>query len=223
MTTGKHDTKFMKELTGSRLKAARDGIPGMRDKISRQKLVDTLNSREDRPVIGDKKAELSLETLKKWEYGENPINIEWLPVICDVLDCDIGYLFGEYEERRRETSDACRITGLSEICIERLRWEEGSLRKKQLEEILLDNRFWEIINCFCQWQNVSKGILEEKKKESEMFMELIKSGQYPDQNEYYRRISDMLVQSARNYEIDKYHCSRLFDEIRDKFLPDVKV
>lgn len=91
MTTGRHDTTYMKKLTGSRLKAARG-------KTSRQKLVDTLNKREDRPVIGDEKATLSLETLKKWEYGENPINIEWLPAICAVLGCDTGFLFGAYEE-----------------------------------------------------------------------------------------------------------------------------
>lgn len=105
MTNGMHDTKSVKELTGSRLQAARG-------KTSRQKLTDTLNSREDRPIIGDEKATLSLETLKKWEYGENPINLEWLPLICDELDCDIGYLFGEYEEKRRKTSDVCASTGL---------------------------------------------------------------------------------------------------------------
>ena len=216
MTTGKHDTKYMKELTGSRLQAARG-------KISRQKLTDILNSREDRPVIGDEKATLSLETLKKWEYGENPINIEWLPVICDVLGCDIGYLFGEYEEKRRETSDARTVTGLSEAVIERFRREEGTCRKKQLEDFLLNDNFWEIINCFHKWRDVSKGILEEKRKQSDMFMEIVKSGQYPEDSELFWRVSNILDESVRSYEIDKYYCSRLFDEIRDTFLPNVKV
>lgn len=217
MTRGIHDTREMKKIIGYRLKAARG------KEISRQKLVNILNSRDDRPVIGDEKATLSLETLKKWEYGENPINIEWLPIICEVLSCDIGYLFGEYEEKQRETSDACKVTGLSESVIERFRREEGTLRKKQLEEILVDDRFWEIINCFCKWANVSKDVLEDKKKQSEMFMEIVKSGQYPEESERFRRASDILDQSVRNYEIDKYHCSRLFDEIRDKFLPNVKL
>ena len=170
-----------------------------------------------------KKMGYERETVTAWESGKNIPKLDALIRLCDILQCDITFLLGAHPEKRRETSDACKVTGLSEAAIERLRWEEGSLRKKQLEEILLDNRFWEIINCFCKWENVPKKILEEKKKESEMFMEIVKSGQYPEENEYYRRISDILQQSVRNYEIDKYHCSRLFDEIRDKFLPNVKV
>lgn len=115
MTRGNNDTKYMKQMIGSRLQAARG-------KISRQKLIDILNNHEDRPVIGDEKASLSLETLKKWEYGENPINIEWLPVICKVLGCDIGYLFGEYEERNRIHADIKAETGLSEFSIQKLRF-----------------------------------------------------------------------------------------------------
>lgn len=217
MTGGIHDTRDMKKIMGSKLQAARG------KKISRQKLVDMLNSREDRPIIRGKKDTLSPETLKQWEYGNNPINIEWIPVICEVLECDIGYLFGEYEEKRRETSDACKVTGLSEAVIERFRREEGNYRKKQLEGVLLDKRFWEIINCFCQWENVSKGLLEEKKKESDMLMEIVKSGQYPDKNELFWRLSNNLSKSIRSYEIDRYYCSRLFDEIRDTFLPNVKL
>lgn len=183
-------------------------------------------ARKDAGLTQEKLAEqvpCKRETVTQWESGKNIPPLDALIRLCDILQCDITFLLGEHPEKRRETSDACKVTGLSEAAIERLRWEEGSLRKKQLEEILLDNRFWEIINCFCKWENVPKKILEEKKKESEIFMEIVKSGQYPEENEYYRRISDILQQSVRNYEIDKYHCSRLFDEIRDKFLPNVKV
>lgn len=100
-------------MIGSRVKKARDKIS-----LSRQKLTDILNSREDRPTLRGERDSLSPETLKKWEYGENPINIEWLPVICDVLDCDIGYLFGEYKEQRRETADVCKVTGLTETAVD---------------------------------------------------------------------------------------------------------
>lgn len=107
MTKGINDTKSTKAMVGSRIQAARG-------KMSRQQLVDILNNREDRPVIKDKKDTISLETLKQWEYGNNPVNLEWLPVICNVLSCDVGYLFGEYEEKQREISDVCAFTGLSE-------------------------------------------------------------------------------------------------------------
>lgn len=161
------------------------------------------------------------ETVSQWESGKNIPSLDTIIRLCSILQCDIGYLLGEHEEKRRETSDTCKVTGLSEAVIERFRREEGNCRKKQLEEILLDDRFWEIINCFCQWENVSKGILEQKQEQSRMFKELAESGQYPQKSEYFRRISDIVDRSVRNYEIDKYHCSRLFDEIRDTFLPKV--
>lgn len=219
MTSGTNDTRIIKTIMGARLKKAREEARGGLG-LTRQELVDILNSREDRPVL-NKKASISIETLKQWEYGNNPINVEWIPVICKVLDCDVGFLFGEYPEKRREISDACKFTGLSETVIERFRQEEATCRKKQFEEFLLNDKFWEIINCFHKWRNVSKGILEEKRKQSDMFMELVKSGQYPEESELFWRVSNILDESVRSYEIDKYYCSRLFDEIRDIFLPNV--
>lgn len=63
---------------------------------------------------------MTAERLKQWEYGNNPISHEWIPAICEVLDCDIGYLFGEYDERKRELSDVSKTTGLSENAVRQL-------------------------------------------------------------------------------------------------------
>lgn len=183
-------------------------------------------ARKDAGLTQEKLAEkmyCKRETIAQWERGQYTPSIDALVRLCDILQCDLGYMLGEYEQKQRETSDACKVTGLSEAVIERFRREEGALRKKQLEEILLDDRFWEILNCFCKWANVPKDLLKKNKEQSDMFWEIVKSGQYPEESEHFRRVSDILSQSARNYEIDKYHCSRLFDEIRDKFLPNVKV
>lgn len=206
-------------MIGSRLREAREKRGAA---FSRKVIVDLLNAHPKAPSFKARKV-LQEGTYKKWETAENAIQLEWIPAICDVLDCDIGYLFGEYEERRRETSDVCKVTGLSEAVIERFRREEGTCRKKQFEDFLLNDKFWEIINCFHKWRDVSKGILEEKRKQSDMFMEIVKSGQYPEDSELFWRASNILDESVRSYEIDKYYCSRLFDEIRDTFLPNVKV
>ena len=61
--------------------------------------------------------EISAETFRKWESGQNAIDILWLPAICDVGECDVGYLFGEYDTKRKEDSDICIRTGLSKEAV----------------------------------------------------------------------------------------------------------
>lgn len=94
-----------REEIGARLRDAREAH---NPKLSRQKLVDILNNRPDKPDA------MTLERYKAWELGNNPVSSDWIVVLCKVLDCDAGYLFGEYAEKKRSISDACTITGLSE-------------------------------------------------------------------------------------------------------------
>ena len=108
MRSGIGDTSLVQKIFGARLKAAR-GDKG----VSRQEFCDAINTCADRPTRRNKLDELSLERLKKWEYGENPVDLEWLPTICSVLQIDVGYLFGEYEEHTRVISDISAETGLS--------------------------------------------------------------------------------------------------------------
>lgn len=101
---GINDTKIVQEKIGMQLRAARGDI-------KRPALVQLLIKNKKAPV--ESKADMTVERLKQWEYGNNPISLEWIPAICDVLNCDVGYLFGDYPEKTREVSDICSITGLS--------------------------------------------------------------------------------------------------------------
>lgn len=138
LTGGTNDTKTTKTIMGSRLKKARG-------KLKRQELVDILNSREDRPVLNKKMASISIETLKQWEYGNNPINVEWLPVICKALDCDIGFLFGEYEEKRREVSDVCAVTGLSPGAVNFIQYMTENGKKDVLNQTIINLHFFRFL------------------------------------------------------------------------------
>lgn len=84
--------------------------------LTQQALVSRLNASEQAP-----QKELKLDTFKKWEYGTNQLNIEWLPALCDVLHCDVGYLFGEYPQFRRVNADICKETGLTENAVNAIR------------------------------------------------------------------------------------------------------
>lgn len=110
MKNGINNTKTVKSIMGQRIQRARG-------KLSRAKFSDKLNACANRPIDSERLDEMNVERLKQWEYGNNPVALEWIPAICEVLECDVGYLFGEYKEKKREFSDACAITGLSEESI----------------------------------------------------------------------------------------------------------
>ena len=93
MTGGANDTKSVKTTIGKNLQRAR-----VKKRISRKKFAELLNNCENRPIINKKREEMTEDRLKTWEYGTNAINIEWIPLLCKTLDCDVGFLFGEYEE-----------------------------------------------------------------------------------------------------------------------------
>ena len=93
-------------------------IKDARGCMSRQDFVAALNVCEARPYESKRKEGLTVDRLKQWELGNNPVDLEWLPAICKVLDVDFGYLFGEYPEKNRVFSDVARVTGLTEKAVE---------------------------------------------------------------------------------------------------------
>lgn len=116
MTNGIYDTNSVKTIMGQRLREAREEI-----KLSRDKFSQLLNSFSDRPITNGKQEEMNVERLKQWEYGNNPIAVEWIPLLCRALNCDVGYLLGDYNERRRDIADVCKVTGLSAGAVENLK------------------------------------------------------------------------------------------------------
>ena len=63
------------------------------------------------------------------ETGKKEPHLEYIYKLCDIFQCDIGYLLGEYPTKKREAADVQKVTGLSEKAIEKLmelkRYEES--------------------------------------------------------------------------------------------------
>lgn len=118
------NSKPVQEMVGNRIELARKA-----KKLSRSALAELLIKNELCPVVTTRKntseiktpAEALTDRLKQWEYGNNPVDLEFIPVICRVLECDVGYLFAEYSEKSRISSDLCSVTGLSEEAVNTLR------------------------------------------------------------------------------------------------------
>lgn len=96
---------------GARLTAARNKC-----NLSRSALADRLSESAKAP----EQEPFQEERLKKWEYSTNPVDITWIPALCDVLSVDAGYFFGEYPEFTRCASDIVKETGLTESAVSSL-------------------------------------------------------------------------------------------------------
>lgn len=120
---GTNNSVLVQKTIGSRISAARKSA-----KLSRIQFAEQLLQHEAFPEIAPRKGANEITTpteklankIKQWERGENTIDIECIPAICAVLNCDVGYLFGEYEEHYHVAADISAFTGLSEININRL-------------------------------------------------------------------------------------------------------
>lgn len=96
-------------LCGQRIKLERERI-----NMSQQELADTL--------AGDPYYATGVrQTISDWEKGKKKeIPLHTLVCLCNIFNCDMGYLLGEYDCRTRPVTDIHAYTGLSETAIETL-------------------------------------------------------------------------------------------------------
>ncbi len=77
------------------------------------------------------KSEQSHKMLSAWETGKRIPDLDSLAIMAELFDCDIGYLLGDYDERKRDLADASAVTGLTGDAVERLQqimqYEHGTL------------------------------------------------------------------------------------------------
>lgn len=107
-----HNSIDIKKNIGLRLTDARKEAG-----LSRKDLCDAVNQLAEND---GRELFLNEATLKQWEYGNNQINIEWLPYLCAALHCDTGYIFGDYDFRTRSATDIVKETNLSPCSVTRL-------------------------------------------------------------------------------------------------------
>jgi transcriptional regulator with XRE-family HTH domain len=62
----------------------------------------------------------SRQTVGAWEQGKRLPQLHILLKMCELFDCEIGYLLCEYDCKTREVTDISAATGLSEQSIKRL-------------------------------------------------------------------------------------------------------
>lgn len=92
---------------GNRIRARREELGMSRPNMSN--LMRKLGSTVDQ------------KTIESWELGRNNCSLTNIPYICEILDCDTEYLFGNSSTPHKEIADVSAITGLSPEAIENLK------------------------------------------------------------------------------------------------------
>lgn len=93
-------------------------------------------------------------TISQWERGENTIEIPTLCKLCNALDIDIFYLFGEIEEDNLNIHNMRKYTGLTEEAISTLyEWNNCNDQRKRwssiMSKVIDDPRLHDIMLYLC--------------------------------------------------------------------------
>lgn len=90
-------------------------------------------------------------TVRNYESGQ-AVPLKKLSMFCNELECDMGYLLGEYDESNKDIAFICKETGLSEKTIEYLKETEKNrklMENKINSEPLLCNESGMTSNDIC--------------------------------------------------------------------------
>lgn len=112
---GIYDSERRKKEIAARIAAARKAMG-----LSRQQVADVIQERSGQLF--------SVDVLKQWELGQNRVRVDLIPLLCEILHVDTGYLFGEYPQFTRQLCDVQSATGLSKSIAEKLighRYHDG--------------------------------------------------------------------------------------------------
>ena len=174
MQKGLFVLRYNSITVGERIRQARKELGWSQDK-----LIEQLQNRQ---------AGIGRTTLSAIESGKKDaldhVSLSALCAMCDLFDCDMGYLLGEYEEKHRVAAEVCDATGLSETAVQRL-FAAMSFSKNPssaftkdsvlpidiLSNLLSDGEFWRVINNLFLWTT----------PESKWFMD-----SYDSENAYLR-------------------------------------
>lgn len=84
------------------------------------------------------------QTVASWEAGTATPTIQQLYTLCDLFQCEIGYLLGEQEAKRRIVDDIQKTLPLSSEAIENL-ISADAIKIKAIDIFLTEQSFKEIL------------------------------------------------------------------------------
>ena len=92
-----YNSKTCKKEMAGRIMTAREAAG-----LTRQQVADAIGKRMD--------GTFSVDVLKQWEYGTNRVRVDLIPLLCEILHVDTGYLFGESIRSSPDSFVMCRVS-----------------------------------------------------------------------------------------------------------------
>lgn len=123
--------QYLQEVIASRITEEREALG-----LTKEGLAERLN--------------VNRNTITSWERqdikGRYP-PLEDLARMCDLFNCELGYLLGEYNCKTRAATDIQAETGLSERAIDRLREEaqKSEIFRGTLSELIESPLFYSLV------------------------------------------------------------------------------
>lgn len=169
------------------------------------------------------KISITRNRLSAIENGKRKnFSLEFLLAICQEYGCDMGYLFGEHKEKTYNNYFICSSTGLTEETIHKLEFEKDNCRIEHFNAFILEPDFWEVLECFEMYKNVSEELIEKGKKQSKAFWEQYALATDESTKNTFRMAAIVLDGEKRKYNAEKQNCINMLEKIVDKFLPNDK-
>lgn len=91
-------------------------------------------------------SESSRQTIRSWEKGDSLPDLDRMLNMCELFNCELGYLLCEQEDKTRKVTDIRKATGLSESSITKLH----GLKDSAVREVL------DTLNFFIEHPNFEK-------------------------------------------------------------------
>ena len=114
--------KFNWQLTGTRIKKERKALG-----LTQSQLMEQIGRAPD-----------SYRVLGRWEKGDAIPLLSDLVELCNIFNCDLGYLIGEHATKRHINANICEVTGLSEKAIEVLKSCQGTSEWIKIVSLLIE-------------------------------------------------------------------------------------
>lgn len=98
------------------------------------------------------------QTISSWEKGYTKPTLENLFKLCDLYECELGYILGEpgYELKTRKQTDIQAETGLSELAVEKIT-TLTSQELRFIDDLLKNSEYlFSVSQSYCQYRDVGK-------------------------------------------------------------------
>ena len=159
-------------------------------------------------------SEDSRSAISKWENGKEFPTTVLIPQLCNILRCDVGYLFGDYELPTRELTDISSEIGLSVEAINELR----KTNKSTLFHSYLPVFSWLLSNGLMDIDIL--GAIVQLKSDAETIKECFQYWDNPGENmtleESFARHSEY-NNAKKDSDLMKFKADSAFRELIDRY------